>query len=31
VQEAAARMKVSFIWSGIGRPPKHLPNNNEHQ
>jgi hypothetical protein len=25
-------MKVSFIWSGIGRPPKHLPkNNNEHQ
>jgi hypothetical protein len=25
-------MKVSFIYSGTGRPPKHLPNNNnEHQ
>jgi hypothetical protein len=25
-------MKVSFVWSGYGRPPKHLPNNNnEHQ
>lgn len=32
VQEAAARMKVSFVYSGTGRPPKHLPNNNnEHQ
>jgi hypothetical protein len=25
-------MKVSFVYSGTGRPPKHLPkNNNEHQ
>lgn len=31
VQEAANRMKMSFVWVGFGRPPKHLPNNNEHQ
>jgi hypothetical protein len=32
VQEAARRMGVSFVYSGTGRPPKHLPNNNnEHQ
>ena len=31
VQEAANRMKMSFVWVGFGRPPKHLPNSNEHQ
>ena len=32
VQEAANRMKVSFIYSGTGRPPKHPTNIiNEHQ
>jgi len=29
VQEAANRMKVSFIYAGIGRPPKHLPNSTQ--
>ena len=29
VQEAARRMKVSFVYSGTGRPPKHLPNSTQ--
>jgi hypothetical protein len=29
VQEAANRMGVSFVYSGTGRPPKHLPNNTQ--
>jgi hypothetical protein len=31
IQEAANRMKMSFVWIGTGRPPKHLPKGNEHQ
>jgi hypothetical protein len=32
VQESARRMKVSFVYSGTGRPPKHPTINiNEHQ
>jgi len=29
IQEAANRMKMSFVWVGFGRPPKHLPNNTQ--
>ena len=29
IQEAANRMKMSFVYAGTGRPPKHLPNNTQ--
>ena len=33
IQEAANRLKMSFVWVGFGRPPKHSnpTTYNEHQ